>query len=261
MSKWLIIGSTAAYHWFPDRKPPKDVDFLTPTKVLSQDPQACIIDTSWHDLAEEIISLNKDPVFADPDVLYTLKVSHAHWDINWTKTLYDIHDFQRRGCELNFPLYKKLTVLWADIHGPKKVNLNQSVETFWDDAVTRKYDHEFLHEIVKFNDRPMHELIRPDLSKTWCNEAMFDALDIDQQFQCAIEEILVTAIERKHLTKNNTNSDLLKSVNNAHKKLCTSMTTGWFARFLIINHHNILIERRNQWRNQLSKALDELDKL
>jgi hypothetical protein len=258
MSKWLIIGSTAAYHWFPDRRPPKDIDILTPAKIIGCEAKVCVVDSSWHEIADEIITLNKDPVFADPDILYTLKVSHAHWDIHWDKTLFDVHDMGMRGCQLNLPLYHKLVKLWETVHGQKRVNLNQSVETFWDDAVVRVHDHEALHEAVKFHARPMHERIRPDLSNTWCSEALFLALNPDERAECVLEEMMVTAIERFHLTAASSRREVMLAMHRGHKLLCTSMTKGWFARYLIVNRYDLLTTRREGWYGHLTNTLNHL---
>ncbi len=258
MSKWLIIGSTAAYHWFPDRRPPKDIDILTPAKIVGREAKVCIVEGTWHDLADEIIEQNRDPVFADPDILYTLKVSHAHWDIHWDKTLWDIHDFQNRGCELDLPLYHRLVALWETLHGKKRVNMNQSLDTFWNDAVVRVHDHEAVHEAVKFYDRPLHESIRPDLNNTWCSEEMFMALSPDLRFNCVLEEMMVTAIERARLTRQSSRIDILKAMKRAHKLLCTSMTKGWFARFMILHQYELLVTKRGEWFPQLNLALNRL---
>jgi hypothetical protein len=258
MSKWLIIGSVAAHHWFPNGRLPKDIDILTPAKVVGQEAKVCIVEGTWHELADEIIDLNGDPVFADPDMLYTLKASHAHWDIKWNKTLYDIHEFQQHNCQLNEPLYHKLVKMWETVHGAKRVNMRQSVDTFWDDAVIRIHDHEDVHQAVKFFDQPMHELIRPDLSNVWCSEEMFLELSQMGRDKCVLEEMMVTAIERSRLTRESSRIEMMKAMHKAHKLLCTSMTKGWFARYTILNHHRLLVTRRPLWLERLKIALNIL---
>ena len=255
---WMIIGSTAQYHWFPDSRQPKDLDLLTPAKIVGNEAKVCVIDSQWHELAEEIMELSEDKVFASPNILYTLKVSHAHWDIHFDKTLFDIYFLQGKECVLNLNLYHKLFAMWERIHGKKPAYVGGDVDSFFTEKVKRIYPHDLVHDCVKFNDRPMHELIRPDLTKVWCSEEMFNALTPDQQAQDALEEILVTAIERAQLTKESTKVERLRAVKYAHRQLCTSMTKGWFARYLIINHHNLLYVRKKEWQTQLSKALELL---
>lgn len=257
---WLIVGSTATYHWFPDSRIPQDIDLLTPAKVVGNESKVCVVDCQWHEAAELLMSLNKDPVFMDPDLLYTLKVSHAHWNVKWDKTMYDVAFLQNKGCQLNSRAYSELVSVWTRVHGEKRVNMNQTMDTFFKDAVRREYDHEMLHELVAFNRRPMHEKIRPNLSNAWCSEEMFCDLTVDEQLQTALEEMLVTAIERSHLTVDSKRSTKVSAVYTAYKQLVTSMTKGWFARFLIMNRNLLLITWRPQWETQLNQALSKLPK-
>lgn len=255
---WLIIGSTAMHHWFDDARLPKDLDILTPAKITSTNVVECAVDSSWHELAEEIISSSKDPVFADPDLLFTLKVSHAHWDVFFEKTLFDIEFLKKKGAKLNIPLYEKLVKVWEKVHGKKHVNMNQSADTFWNDAVRRDYPHDYVHECVKFHEYPLHEKIRPNMNSTWCDEGMFNSLSEDDQAKCALEELLVTAIERSHLTKESTRVEILRAASRAYRNLTTSMTKGWFSRYLILNHYNLFHERKEQWLAQIKIALNKL---
>lgn len=256
--KWLIIGSVATKHWFEDARDPLDIDLLTPAKISGNHSKLCVVDAQWHDQAEYIMSINKDKVFADPDILFTLKVSHAHWKIKFQKTLFDINFLQSKGCFLNFELYERLVKVWEGVHGQKQVNLNQDLPEFFSDAVHRVHDHEELHQAVSVYDRPMHEKIRPDLGRAWCSEEMFNALSYTDQIICALEEIMVTAIERRKLTPASRQSELLSAMSYAHEQLCTSMTKGWFARYLILNHHYLLHVHRQKWLPHLIKSIQGL---
>lgn len=258
---WLIVGSTAAYHWFPDFRKPKDIDLLTPATIKTNDSTVCIIDTQWHEVGEEIIKLNKDPVFADPDILFTLKVSHAHWDVKWDKTMWDIEFLKRKDARLNYRLYHMLVAVWERVHGPKKVNMSKTMDVFFQDAVQREHDHEHLHELVAFYDRPLHERLRPDHGTAWCSQERFDDLSDDDQCKTALEEMMAVAIERSRLTEQSRKSEKLSAMSKAHFKLCTSMTKGWFARFLILNRHKLLSEYREQWLPTMNKALSALSTL
>jgi hypothetical protein len=250
---WLIIGSTAAYHWFPDWRKPKDLDLLTTERIASNR----VLDVQDHGLASDLIATSTDPVFADPSLLYTLKVSHAYWDIHWSKTMFDIWQFQKRGVSLNQPLHDRLVRLWTTIHGPKKVNLAQSKDTFWQDAVKRRYDHEWLHERVKFFDRPLHESLHPDHSQVLIDRQRFEALPLAIQRLVALEEILTIAIERADLSVQSTKSARLIAVSMAHKKLCTSAAKGWFAQFCV-EQAAYLVGDRSYWFDHFNTVINSL---
>jgi hypothetical protein len=248
---WLIVGSTATKHWFPEARDPFDLDILSSTAISSPG----VVDVQWHDEAEFLILNNKDKTFADPNTLFTMKVSHAHWDIKWDKTMFDIQFLKEHGCNLNFELYKRLFKVHQNIHGKKQVNLKQKVQDFFDDNVCRKYNHEFLHEIVSFGKKPFHEYLRDDKESVWCSEEKFNLLSYEDQIKGVLEEIMVTSIERFSLTADDSYSKIRSSLDKAHKLLVTSMTTGWFARFLILNKHELLFKGMQIWKPQINKAL------
>jgi hypothetical protein len=259
--QWRITGSAACYHWFPDSRVPGDIDILTPARITSQNTDVCFVDPQWNNAAAEIIRKNKDPVFVDPDSLLTIKVSHAHWNIKWQKTLFDVDFLQSKGAKFDLELYNLLVLCWEQIHGKKQVNLNQPVAEFFQDAVVRKYDHEILHQLVAFGDRPMHERIRKDLNNAFCDENLFLQLSPQEQLQTAMEEMLVTAIERNSITENSSSFDRIVAVNSALKLLIVSMTKGWFGRFLIFNHRELLSRRKTEWQKKLNSALIQLNNL
>lgn len=265
MNDYIIIGSVATKFWFRDfRTPVNDIDVLYVGEVKDVWPYADIpwperMEYQTHSSAEYILSRKEHGLYMIPDELFTLKVSHAHWDIKHTKTLHDINFLKNKGCKLDVEMYQHLINTWEETHGSKKqINLNQEVNKFFNDNVKRTYPHEYLHELVKFNDKPMHEYIRKDLNIVFCSEVLFNELPLEQQMECALEEILVTAIERKNLTASMQPSTLRAAVIEAHKMLCTSMTKGWFSRFLILNSHELLLERKEKCKRQLMNTLNLL---
>lgn len=255
---WLMIGSVAAHHYFSDWRQPKDIDLLTPAKISGNHGDVCVVDAQWHELAEELIDLSANKVFADPWLLHTLKLSHAYWNIHWDKTMLDIHGFQRRGVPFDQPLHDRLVKMWEKVHGAKKVNLNQSKETFWKDGVKRRYDHEWVHTLVAFYDTPLHELLHVPNKPVWISKEKFFELETSLQLDAALEEILTFAIERGGLGVQSTKAQRLAAVHRAHFTLCTSATKGWFAQFLVQHAYELKITLRPRWYPQLDRALSLL---
>lgn len=249
----MIIGSTAARHWFPDWREPKDLDVLT-----LEDMKVPGADAKSHRLVPLLIERSTNKTYADPTILYTLKVSHAYWDIHWDKTMYDIWQFQKRGCLLDDELHDRLVEMWTEVHGAKKVNMRQGVDTFWEDAVKRTHDHERLHEKVAFHGRPLHERVRKDPASVWVDQHLFNELPLHLKEDLVLEELLVTAIERFNLTAASTRVDVLRAVKNAHFKLVTSMTKGWFAKFVVLSSCELLYWQRERWYNHLDQVLPTL---
>lgn len=242
MPKFLITGSVAARHWFDDFREPNDVDILTATPITltSSHPSAFGIEAHHGDLFTKIIEMNVSNTFVDPDILYTIKMSHAQWDIKWDKTIHDVIFFQRVGCKLNKELYDELVDHWMTVHGSKRVNLNMGNDEFFADAVKRSIPHDRLHELVAFYEEPMHTLIRHDLSSAKPDKALWDELSWLDKMYTAIEEICVVAIERGRLTHNSKKHEILIACRKAYKSLVTTMTKGWFCDFLLENANEFL---------------------
>jgi hypothetical protein len=241
MKNTLIIGSVATYHWFPDFREPDDIDILSKIVITKSKPSdTSNIEVKWFDLCEDIIAQNNDKVFATPDTLLTLKVSHAAWNIHHAKTMSDIAFLQNKGAVLNHELYQKLFKHWETIHGTKdKINLKQDNTEFFTKYVKREFDHDWLHEQVSYPDNPMHKKIRPDISSAFCSKDMWEKLSYEDQLKCAWEEMLVIAIERYKFLEASKKSEMRIALNKAINNLITTMTKGWFNLFLILNNRKI----------------------
>jgi hypothetical protein len=231
----MIIGSTAIKHWFPDfNRDPKDLDSLTQEKISHQD-------NHWHDGFIEILKINSDEMYLDPDLLYTLKISHLSYPINWDKHMKDAIFLKSKGCVLNHDVYCILMDVWEDVHSKKfgskkRITLNEQNDTFFKDTVKRQYDHDWLHEQFAFYDRPLHERIRKNIDSPLPSKELWDKLSHDDKLKCALEESYVIAFER--FIDGNIPSSMahIKAV----KHLITNMTKGWFNLFLKENFKEII---------------------
>lgn len=149
----LIFGSTAAKHWFPLHfREPNDLDIISKDHYWAG-PFQTILDKNCHDQ------------FVDPDFLYTIKMSHAAWNVHWLKTINDIILLKDLGCRLHKTLYNDLYKFWEGYHDPKKrISIQGHPKDFFKPNVKRVYDHDKLHHDFAFYNRPLHESIRPNLN-------------------------------------------------------------------------------------------------
>lgn len=67
----LIIGSTAIKNFHSDFRVPKDLDVISKIPVMEKEHQSY-----WIPEFQELLDLNKNMVFLDPDLCLTLKMSH-----------------------------------------------------------------------------------------------------------------------------------------------------------------------------------------
>ena len=241
----LIFGSAAAKHWFSDFRDPKDIDFICEDTSLNCKET----EYHWNPAFQYILDNNKDGTYVDANFLYTIKFSHAPWNVRWGKTMRDIKFFKEKGCEIDWELCKLLRKDWNVIHGKKHINLNKKTDEFFDDKVTRKYKHDELHELLAFNKVPMHHRIRKD-DTPMCYKELWDLLAYDDKIKCALEEVYVVVAER-YIRK----YPFKIAKEKAMKNLITSMTQGWFNDFLIDNFDEILY---NEYDRLWSKKLEIL---
>lgn len=236
----LIIGSTAAKYHFSDWREPKDLDvFARPHPEMGFYPEAD--DDFWH-ASFEGTQLDRDG-YATIDELYTIKVSHAYWELDngsWDKHMCDILFLQDRGAVLDMELHKLLYPVWAALHGSKKMNLKQAAGMFFKDAVVRIYDHDSIHDSVAYGDNPLYERILKDGESVDIDpDKLWNGLTFDEQVKLFREEICATALERWMIpTKYKFSPGLAYKL--ALKKTITSLTKGRSARFIVTNFREFM---------------------
>jgi hypothetical protein len=222
----ILIGSRALQHYIDVST--NDIDYATRDikKTIREDnirveykPIPMLFNYPEH-VNQGVASL---------DMLYTLKCSHASWDIHWGKTMRDICLMQTKNAKLIPELYQELYAYWETIHGSKKhINLNVTNEDFFDNGLTYIINHDRLHEKYKFYDEPLYKKCKKDTEKALLSKEIFESWDHKMQIQLAQEEMLVIAEERK----------LGKPM--ALKKIITSLSRGWFNLFCITNAKEII---------------------
>lgn len=251
----MIFGSRAAKFWYPDFREPKgDTDIIQKDHPKSTRE----IEYHWVPAFDYILENNSNLQYVDPDFLYTIKVSHAAWDIHWDKTMIDIKFFQSKGCKLDKTLYDMLIPEWTVKHHSKRVNLNRPVEEFFKDAVNRKYNHDELHQLLAFYDKPLYTRINPDPSIALSNRALFEELSREDQLKCALEEVYVIAVERYLL--NEPKMPIRHAKYKAMKQLITSMTKGWFNLFLIVNFQELYYHNDEKLNSTIKGIIDDHQK-
>jgi len=232
----LIIGSVAMNYWFPGYREPKDLDFFgtkSPAFLVSGYDK---VEPFWHPLFEGT-QLDRNDV-ANIDELYTIKVSHAYWELkngSWDKHMVDLMFLKNHGAVLDMELHKLLYRVWEKTHGKKKMNLAQAAGDFFDDAVVRIYDHDSIHDSVAFNDRPLYERILKNGETVDIDpDKLWNGMTFEDQVLLFREEIAATALERWMIPTNYKFSPGL-AYKLALKKTITSLTKGKSARFIVTN--------------------------
>jgi len=225
----IIFGSTAIKHWFPDFREPKDLDVIDTELDYLKYPKG-----SNEVFNSPTLSTLAPQEYLGKDLLLTIKIAHLSWDIKWDKHMADVQFLLSKDCKLDRVFYHFIFNDFQNVHGKKQVHMDVPETDFFTQSITRSIPHDELHELVKLSSEPMHKLIREDLSKPYCSESLFNQLSEDERLMCAVEEVFVIALERY------SDYPIKISRYKALKQLITSMTTGWFNIYLIVNFKKIM---------------------
>jgi hypothetical protein len=189
--KKILIGSRAIKHWFPDfPREPKDTDYIVGSlsEKLSNDKPSRV---EYH--FNPILDYYPGEVL-NPDLIYTLKISHLFWDIKWEKHMFDIQFLRKKGCRIIIDEFRKLVSYWEKVHGPmKRSDLELSSEEFFDNAL-KEYDHDYLHMLI--NPYPTYKKILRDGFEVAVDESKFKLLTHHEKLSLVREEVYVMAYER-----------------------------------------------------------------
>lgn len=219
----ILIGSSAIKHWFSDfKRIPKDIDWI------SEKNDSKIIDGKRNEyLVNDIFKDYSHPILL-PNDLYTLKMSHLFWDINWEKHLFDVQFLKSKGCILDKELFYKLYNYWNTIHPKNKRSvLNMSAKDFFDNALKSEISHDFIHTLLK--DVPTYTKILKDGAEVEVDENKFNLLSFEDKCSLVEEEVMVMAYERYKVDYRHAYSKMLKKFIISHAPL-------WEAIFIIENY-------------------------
>jgi hypothetical protein len=238
----FLFGSNLIKKYFPDFRNPVDVDFVTNNITEYNTEYFNIIkkETELHFLP---LAPNREMT---PDELYTLKVSHAIYDIHWQKTMSDIRFLQNKNCKIIKPFLEELREYWKTIHQTKRCEFDDDDSLdFFNDKVDRKIPHDELHKI--FNPNPSYKLIVQSVTP---DEDKFDKLSILDKNKICFEEAYVIAIERFF--------DKLPfriAYNKSQQALVTRLHPIWLADWVILNWNKTFWTTRVNYYEIFEKKL------
>lgn len=181
-----------------------------------------------------------DMVVAPLNILYTLKMSHRYLkdSPHFLKTMKDIQLMRKYNATIpeeyqNF--YKERQAIQYNYKLPK---LNQSKDTFFSgDGIIYEYDHDTIHEAVKFLEQPAYTYYAD--GEVWSSKEKFAQCSEEIKLYGVLEESLVLACERSQLAFNPRPDDRW-SFEHALFKVCTSITSGFFREYAWENYDKVI---------------------
>lgn len=253
----ILIGSRALNYWYPDMKPKDDADW----DIICNRPGAFDDDLNvlieWHDpwlLNNEdfhrytsdfhTISICDQKVYVcNPVGLSIIKRSHLWRDLKFSKHICHYHKYLA-GYIKDYTLQdrqilEERTQMTHALYPQGNPNLMQSKEVFFDDAVKKQHNHDYLHELFAYYDKPLYTTLLRNSDLAWCEEGKWKKLSHEDKLKCITEEVQVIATER-FMVPNNWKYPSKLAYSKALAKVCTTLCSGWFRDYAIDYYPELL---------------------
>ena len=242
------MGSSALKIWVPTyNHQPRDID------VVSDVPLSDKFEYHAHTLldnyllekyvSDKIITIDNHKLHVlSLKGLQLVKRSHLWRDLSFGKhiTMYHKHLGIKSFNEDDVKFLKHRTELTHKAFDKwKSPSLKKTVEEFFDDYVTKKYDHDYLHELFAYYDKPLYTRLQNQDGSVWCDEDKWKYLSLPDKIKCVAEETQVIAAERFLIRKDWKYSSKIAYFH-ALEKVCTTLTSGWFRDFAIDHYPNVV---------------------
>lgn len=260
--KPVLVGSRALAYWLPEFTPREnaDWDFLMGDEgsVNDLDLQFPRLEVHWFNELNNYDVVNefrvKTPEF-DYNVmslegLALMKRSHLWRAYNFDKHITMYHKYLAPYARWDDPTWCKLLKerikLTKQAYPQRNPSLDQTNKDFFDDAVKKVFDHDWIHELVAYYDRPLFERLKYDdkFDKAWCEKDLWEQFTPEDKNRCVAEEAHVIACER-FMIPNDWNFAPKRAYFMTVNKVCTTLTSGWF-RDHAINNFPAIIQLFNQ---------------
>jgi hypothetical protein len=266
---YLVVGSRALAYWGYTAAVSKDSDwdvvghtplYLKTARVEMHNPNELL-----NDLLINYTSQNDVVVLAGVNVrvvnltgLRIMKRSHL-WRTNLKFSKHMTHYCRYlKDAPMNEHdrwLLEARTALTMQAYPQGTPSLNKSVEAFFDDAVTKVYSHDYLHELFAYEDKPLYTKLQYDANKAWCEKDLWQNLSHQQKVQCVAEEVQVIATER-FMVPNDWKYPSKLAFMKALEKVCTNLCSGWFRDFALDHYEDVLLMYNSQKFNDVKFQLE-----
>lgn len=260
----VLIGSRALSYW-NDHLPfenQKDWDIISDNNVDGCDTQSLSMVNN-----KDMLKYATDSVVRLPDGnsafvmsklgLAIIKRSHLWRDFKFESHVAQFHKQGLADClranmtDVVLRDLKQRTEMTMRLYPQANPNLMQSKEAFFDDAVRKVYDHDYLHELYAHYDKPLYTQLLREEGNAWCEKDKWLLLSHDDKLKCIQEEAYVIATER-FLVRNNWDYPMKLAYLKALGKICTTLCSGYFRNYSI-DHYPELVQNYNESKIQQVK--------
>jgi hypothetical protein len=197
------------------------------------------------------------------------KRSHLIYPVHFEKNM---SDYQRLKSVCNTSLEELLEADIASEYYTLRSNeakqrfkqrtpkLNVTTEDFFSSKlpVDTYFVHDHIHKVMAIGSVPAYTLMQKDKSKAWCEKDMFFNLPHGVQVCCVQEEAYVIALERYILPQYGEDcNDPFACYKKALKRICTTLTSGWFRDFAIENYNHAIMRYDENFVDKFANAFND----
>jgi hypothetical protein len=173
------------------------------------------------------------------------------WDKNWEKHYRDLMFLKTKGIQIISHLFYELVEYWESLFGKREASdLTLSKEEFFDNKLSKKYDHDSLHKLLVQPCLPAYLKVLKEGSDVEPDIDKFNDLYDDEKSDLVDEEVMVMAYERRKT------QDFHTAFNWMMKKFIMHHAPLWEAEY-ILNNVNTFIEAPYNYVDVLDRALEE----
>jgi len=229
----ILIGSSAIKHHYPNfPRDPKDVDYVVAPGTGHERVEG--VEFLQNPVLWEYYNQPKDDIVCGANEIYTMKMAHLSWDINWDKHMYDVQYLRNQGCYCIDELFDGMYEFYTELHGKnKRSDLKMSAEDFFDNAIKFPVKHDDLHEILItypwFDGQRCPTYQKILTGEVEVSEKLFNMLSEIEKSLLVMEEVMVMAMERY------SNYDYRHAYARMLKKCIISHFPIWEAKWAITN--------------------------
>ena len=253
----ILIGSRALNYWYPEMKPKDDSDW----DIICNRPGAFEDDLNilieWHDpwllnneefhhYTSELHTVNicgQKVYVCNPIGLGIIKRSHLWRDLKFNKHITHWHKYLKKYTvnyqPIDWALLAERTRMTHALYPQGNPNLMQSKENFFDDAVKKQHNHDYLHELFAYYDKPLYARLLRNAELAWCEESKWQKLPHEDKLKCIAEEVQVITTER-FMVPNSWKYPSKLAYAKALQKVCTTLCSGWFRSYSIDYYPELL---------------------
>ena len=245
----VLIGSRALAYWDPSFKvrDDSDWDIISPEPIPGAEhhPVDFLNNREFTDLTTNTIMFNDHKLaVASPYDLAIIKRSHLWRDLSFDKHITQYHKHLKTYADLlsegDIRILNERIELTKKAFPQQQANLKKNKKDFFDDAVPKIVDHDYLHELVAFYKEPLYKRLQKPDHDVWCHTDLWDDLPYIDKVRCVSEEVSVLSVER-FLLPDGWKIPSKIAYMKALGKVCTTVTSGYFRDFAIDNYPDVVL--------------------